>query len=370
MNTIKQYTFKPDYSVHPGEILGETLKARSISQSELASRCGISEKHVSQIINGKASVTSETALLFERSLGIRASLWMNLESSHRLHIARRAEEARFASFYDWAKDFPLPSLTQRSWIPSTNSKEEKVRGLLEFFGVSSPGAWEAQYKRLIVAYRKSSAFTTSFKAIASWLQIGGLKAVDIETHRFTKTNFRRSLHKIRQLTSLDPSEFEPRMKQLCREAGVALVFVPELPGTHVSGATKWLSSDKALIIQSLRHRTDDHFWFTFFHEAAHILLHAKHATFIEEESKDVSDEEAKADAFAANHLIPRARYNKFIRIQPISKRRVLSFAKELGIAPGVLVGRLQHDEIVPFSWFHDLKRTFVFAEENEEVTPM
>ena len=61
MNTVKQYTFKPDYSVHPGEILGETLKARSISQSELASRCGISEKHVSQIINGKASVTSETA---------------------------------------------------------------------------------------------------------------------------------------------------------------------------------------------------------------------------------------------------------------------------------------------------------------------
>jgi addiction module HigA family antidote len=366
MNTIKQYTFKPDYSVHPGEILGETLKARSISQSELASRYGISEKHVSQIINGKASVSSETALLFERALGIRASLWMNLESSHRLHIARRAEEARFTSFYDWATEFPLRSLSQRGWIPPTNNKEEKVRALLDFFGVSSPAAWEAQYKKLAVAYRKSPAFTTSMKSIASWLRIGELKASDIATQPFDKTRFRRSLHKIRQLTSLDPSEFEPRMKQLCHEAGVALVFVPELSGAHVSGATMWLSSDKALIIQSLRYRTDDHFWFTFFHEAAHILLHRKHAIFIEEESRAVSDEEAKADAFAANHLISRARYDKFVSIRPISRIRVVDFAKELQIAPGVVVGRLQHDEVVPFSWFHDLKRTFVFAEENED----
>jgi len=277
MNTTKQYTFKPDYSVHPGEILGETLKARSISQSELASRCGVSEKHVSQIINCKASVTSETALLFERALGIRASLWMNLESSHRLHVARRAEEARFASFYEWVTEFPIRSLTNRGWLPATNIQEEQVRALLDFFGVSSPVAWEAHYKKLTVAYRKSPAFTTSLKSIAAWLRIGELEATDIETDPFSKANFRQSLDEIRGLTSLDPSDFEPRMKELCSEAGVALVFIPELPGTHVSGATRWLSSGKALIIQSLRYRTDDHFWFTFFHEAAHILLHGKNA---------------------------------------------------------------------------------------------
>jgi len=214
-----------------------------------------------------------------------------------------------------------------------------------------------------VTYRRSSVFTTSFKSIASWLRIGELEAADIDTHPFDKASLRRSLDKIRDLTSLDPSEFEPRMKQLCCEAGVALVFVPELPGTRISGATRWLSPEKALIIQSLRYRKDDHFWFTFFHEAAHILLHGKHAIFIDEEAKDVSDEEARADAFAANHLIPRARYNKFVRIRPISRTKVVSFAKELGIAPGVVVGRLQHDEVVPFSWFHDLKRTFILAEE-------
>ena len=157
-----------------------------------------------------------------------------------------------------------------------------------------------------------------------------------------------------------------RMKELCREAGVALVFVPELPRTHVSGATRWLSSDRALILQSLRYRKDDHFWFTFFHEAAHILLHGKHAVFIDDESKALSDEEIRADSFAANHLIPRARYERFVSVRPISRARVLAFAEDLEIAPGIVVGRLQHDKLVPFSWFQDLKRTFVFAEEDTD----
>jgi Zn-dependent peptidase ImmA (M78 family) len=122
------------------------------------------------------------------------------------------------------------------------------------------------------------------------------------------------------------------MKELCCEAGVALVFVPELPGTRVSGATMWVSPEKALIIQSLRYRKDDHFWFTFFHEAAHVLLHGKRAVFIDEELQDVSDEEAKADAFAANHLITKARYANFVSTRPISRTRVLAFAKELGVA--------------------------------------
>ena len=117
-------------------------------------------------------------------------------------------------------------------------------------------------------------------------------------------------------------------------------------------------------MESITLDADDHFWFTFFHEAAHILLHGKHAVFIDDESKALSDEEIRADSFAANHLIPRARYERFVSVRPFSRARVLAFAKDLGIAPGIVVGRLQHDKLVPFSWFQDLKRTFVFAEED------
>lgn len=366
MNATKQYTFSPDYTVHPGEILAETLQARTISQSEFASRCELSEKHVSQIINGKASITSETALTFERVLAVRASLWMNLDSNHRLHIAREEEQTRLMSYVEWAYCFPLQALAKRGWIPSRCSKEVKIRALLEFFGVTSPGAWEKQYNRLVVAYRKSPAFTSSRESVASWLRIGELEAADINTDPFDKAKFRQVLDEILHLTQLEPVEFEPRMKQLCCEAGVALVFVPELPKTRLSGTTRWVSSEKALIIQSLRHRKDDHFWFTFFHEAAHVLLHGKRAVFIDEISMDTSDEEKEADTFAANHLIPQARYAAFANSDQPSKQNVQAFADELAIAPGILVGRLQHDNIIPFSRFNELKRTFVFAEEDNE----
>ena len=364
MRTDTQYIFRQAYSVHPGETLGETLQARSISQSEFASRCGLSEKHVSQIINGKASITSETALTFERVLAVQASLWMNLESNHRLHVAREEEQARLTSYVEWASRFPLQALARRGWIPSRCSKEAKVRALLEFFGVTSPGAWEEQYDRLVVTYRKSPAFTSSRESVASWLRIGELEAADINTNPFSKAKFRQALDEIRHLTQLEPAEFEPRMKQLCYEAGVALVFVPELPRTRLSGTTRWVSSEKALIIQSLRHRKDDHFWFTFFHEAAHVLIHGKRAVFIDEISMDPSEEEQQADAFAANHLISQKLYASLVSSGQPSRAEVLAFANGLGIAPGIVVGRLQHNGVIPFSWFNNLKRTFVFAEEN------
>lgn len=362
MTVNRQYTFNPDYTVHPGEILGEALQTRSISQSEFASRCGLSEKHVSQIINGRASITSETALMFEQVLGVRARLWMNLESNHRLHLARSEEQRRLAAYAEWSSRFPIQALAKLGWLPTQGTDADCARALLRFFGVTSPSAWEKQYEKFAVAYRKSPAFQSSMESISAWLRIGTLEATNTVTEAFDKTRFHQALKEIRSLTHRPACEFEPLMRQLCRDAGVALVFVPELPKTRLSGATQWISSDKALIMQSLRHRKDDHFWFTFFHEAAHVLLHGKRSVFIDEISAVSSEEERQADEFAANHLIPSKRYATLVRSGKPTKAAVIAFAKEQEIAPGIVVGRLQHDRTIPFSWFNDLKRTFVFAD--------
>jgi hypothetical protein len=153
------------------------------------------------------------------------------------------------------------------------------------------------------------------------------------------------------------------MIALCQSAGVALVFVPELLKTRLSGATRWLSADKAIVIQSLRYRTDDQFWFTFFHEAAHVLLHGKRALFVDEAGAEKTPAEDEADKFAADLLIPPARHKELLACGPLSKARVLAFAGSIGIAPGIVVGRLQHDKAIPFSWFQDVKRIFQFAGE-------
>jgi addiction module HigA family antidote len=358
-----RFVFAPDYSVPPGEILAEMLEARRLSQVELAARCELSEKHVSQIITGKASVTSETALLLERTLGVAASLWLNLESSHRLYLARQAEQTKLEEYSSWAAEFPWRELAARGYVPPARTAEEKVRGLLGFFGVTSPDAWERQYAQLAVAYRGTTAFTRSREAVTCWLRIGEIEAAHAETAPYDRSAFREALQTIRGLTRLDPVDFEPRMVALCQSAGVALVFVPELPKTRLSGATRWLSPDKAIVIQSLRYRTDDQFWFTFFHEAAHVLLHGKRALFVDEAGAEKTPAEDEADKFAADLLIPPARHKELLACGPLSKARVLAFAGSIGIAPGIVVGRLQHDKAIPFSWFQDVKRTFQFAGE-------
>jgi addiction module HigA family antidote len=358
-----RFVFAPDYSVPPGEILAEMLEARQLSQVELAARCELSEKHVSQIITGKASITSDTALLLERTLGVAASLWLNLESSHRLYLARQAERTKLEEYASWAAEFPWRELAARGYVPSARTAEERVKGLLGFFGVTSPDAWEKQYTQLAVAYRGTTAFTRSREAVTCWLRIGEVEAARIETAPYDRSAFREALQAIRGLTRLDPVDFEPRMVALCQSAGVALVFVPELPKTRLSGATRWLSSDKAIVIQSLRYRTDDQFWFTFFHEAAHVLLHGKRTVFVDEAGAERTPAEDEADKSAADLLIPPAAYKQLVEEGPPSRAQVEKLAKNIGIAPGIVVGRLQHDGVIPFDRFQNLKRTFRFAAE-------
>jgi len=356
-----RYAFTPEYSVAPGEILAETLEARQISQAELAARCCLSEKHVSQIITGKASITSDTALLLERTLGVAASLWMNLESSHRLYLARQAEQVRLEEYASWAAGFPIRELAARGYLQPTRTDPGSVRALLGFFGVTSPDAWEKQYAQLAVAYRGTEAFARSREAVAAWLRIGEIEASRIDTTQYDRATFREGLQEIRGLTRLDPAHFQSRMVALCQAAGVALVFVPELPKTRLSGATRWLSADKAMIIQSLRYRTDDQFWLTFFHEAAHILLHGKRTMFVDEAGAEKTAAEDEADKFAADVLIPPARYEELLAGGTPTRARVLEFSRAVGVAPGIVVGRLQHDGVIPFSWFRDLRRSLQFA---------
>jgi len=142
---------------------------------------------------------------------------------------------------------------------------------------------------------------------------------------------------------------------LCAESGVALVLVPELPNTGVWGASRWLTSNKALIQLSIRYKTNDHFWFSFFHEAAHILKHNKSLVYLENDSKYFSDEEREANNFAANILIPSANYRRLIRSPKLSKKLILRFSEQIGIHPGIIVGRLQHEGLLDYRFHNKLK---------------
>ncbi|MCK5491737.1 MAG: ImmA/IrrE family metallo-endopeptidase, partial [Candidatus Omnitrophica bacterium] len=209
---------------------------------------------------------------------------------------------------------------------------------------------------------KSSVYKESNESTAAWLRIAELRADQIDTIPFDDGEFKNCLNEIRDLSNKPAAVFEPIMRKKCSQAGVALVFVPELERTHLCGVTQWLTQKKAMIALSLRYKMNDHFWFTFFHEAAHILLHGKKEIFLDLKDSDGANKESQANAFAANHLIPEKEYKFFITSHKnIFKNDIIIFSKNIGVHPGIVVGRLQHDKYIKHQWHNDLKTKFDFV---------
>jgi HTH-type transcriptional regulator/antitoxin HigA len=367
VSTQKGNYYEPDYAVHPGEYLEEILESREIKKREFAERVGLSVKAISQIINGKALYSPEVTLRFERVLGISASIWSNMAESYQLYVAREEEKRKLQEdqVAEWVKRFPVPDLKKLKILPNTRKPAELAEALFRYLGVSSIESWENFTLSRAAAYRQSQCFKISREAVEIWLTIAERESEVLEVESYRKKVFIDALIKIRTFTKLDPSEFFPRMVKLLAEAGVALVVVPELKGSRISGATRWLSPTKAMIALSLRYKTNDQFWFTFYHEAAHILLHGK-KIFIDQYGDDDCKEEKEANEYAGTMLIPTTEYAKFISGRSFYENNIRSFAEKIGIHPGIVVGRLQHDKLLDFKFHNSLKEKFNYVYSSEE----
>jgi HTH-type transcriptional regulator / antitoxin HigA len=357
--------YLPDYVSPPGETLAETLAAIGMAQAELAERTGRAKKTVNEIIKGKAPISPNIALEFESVLGIPAGFWNSRESQYREYLARKDEQERFQRHLQWLDLFPIREMVKLGWIKGFRDKVQQLRVLLRFFQISSPDQWERYTKAYTdqVAFRKSDAFQSNIPAIIAWLRRGEIEAKEIECAPYDQGKFKKALHSIKSLTTQPPPIFQPQMTRLAAKAGVAVVFVRELPRTRVSAATRWVSPSKAMIQLSLLYRNNDQFWFSFFHEAAHILLHGKRDIFINDQTESGGRKESEANTFAANFLIPSSSFRTLTQTGGPSKKTVIDFSSELGIASGIIVGRLQREQIIPWSFYNDLKVSFKWAKD-------
>lgn len=360
-NPIKN-EYMPDVVSPPGETLVDILEERGMTQAELSERTGRPKKMINEIIKGKAPITPTTALQLERVLGTPASFWNNRERNYRENLARQAERNSLQGQLDWLNQFPVKAMVELGWLPEVKEPVEMFRMVLNFFGIASPVQWQEIWRKPSVAFRKSPAFESDPFAVSAWIRRGEIEAQQIDCHPYDASRFRSALASVRSLTAQLPENFQEETVRLCAEAGVAVVFVPQLPKARISGVTRWLTPDKAMIQVSLRYKTDDQLWFSFFHEAGHILKHGKRDIFIEGNGMD-GEKEEEADRFAADFLIPPAEYRRFTsRKTYYSKAEIATFAKKLGIAPGIVVGRLQHDEKIPMQNANGLKRRLAWAE--------
>jgi HTH-type transcriptional regulator / antitoxin HigA len=352
---IMTSTFSPDWVSPPGDTILDFLEEHGWTQAELAKRTGYTTKHISLLINGKAPITEDTALKLERVIGSTSHFWLTREVQYREVLARVAEKTTLSLVADWLKELPLKEMLKFGWIREFADKGEQVAECLRFFGVASVELWREEYGKPLAAFRCSNRYDKDDGSVAAWLRHGERSAATIKTEAYDKAAFKKALTELRALTKEpDPEVFVPQLVETCAKCGVAVVIEPSPKGCPVSGATLWLSPNKALLMLSLRHKTNDHFWFSFFHEAGHLLLHGKRLRFIDMEGSLSNEQEEAADGFAKDLLIPPLKAKKLQTVQN-SANAVSALADELGIAPGIVVGRMQKEHILPWTHLNKLK---------------
>jgi HTH-type transcriptional regulator/antitoxin HigA len=355
-------TYNPDVVSPPGETLAEVLQERGMTQAALAELLGRPKEAIRDIIHGKVPMTKDDALRLARVLRVPADFWIMRERQYSLFLEESEAQNRRRTELAWLRQIPIAQMIKRGWIPETQDKQDQMHAILAFFGVASVDEWQRRWMSPDAAFRRSPSFEGAPGAVAAWLRQGELEADQISCAPFDKQAFRGVLERARSLTRESPGIFQPLLAKRCAEAGVAVVFLPELPKCRVSGVTRWLSPAKATIQLSLRYRADDHLWFSFFHEAGHILLHGKRDVFVEEEGNEDNEKEEQANCFAADSLILRRQYQKLLTQEPFSKSKIMAFAEKIGIAPGIVVGRLQHDGHLSYSHCNNLKQRFRLSE--------
>lgn len=344
--------YKPDVVFHPATTLNEKLDEMGMSIKEFALRTGKPEQTIIAVLKEERSLTPEMAILFENVTQIPAKFWINKQARYNEYIARKKQEQAVEEAIEWAKEFPYPQMASLNWVPPTRKIEEKTINMLNYFGVASHHAWEKLYVEtdLKVAAYTSLKQTHEPHAISAWLRKGELQAKQIATPEFNAKKLKSNISQMRQLMVEQPVDFFEQLQKLCFEAGVILLFTPKLPKVPLSGSTRWINN-KPLIQLTARYKKNDSFWFTFFHELGHILLHGKKYISLENVDFEAADpvKEEEAHQFAIKYTFTHEQENEVLENEVITEQDIIDYAKKFNTHPAMIIGRLQYDGHIPYS---------------------
>ena len=353
MATISEYY--PEEVLHPGETLKEKLDEMEMTIKEFALRTDKPEKTIIAVLKGDSSITSEMAVLFENVTRIPAKFWISMQSKYSEYKVRLKRSLDVEKAEEWARCFPYAQMANKGWVEKTGKITEKTINLFEYFAVSTHDGWNKLYmeSKLRLAAYASLKFTQEPHATSAWLRHGELLSDAIESKSYDKVLFRKILADIKALMAGHPEDYFQQLQYLCLQAGVKVVYTPKLPKVPVSGSTRWIKNNPIIQLTD-RYKQNDRFWFTFFHEAGHILLHGKKYISLDgiKFSGADSKKEAEANKFAEEWTFSDKEEKEVIKALDagsLTLQDIIDFAKKFGTHPAMIIGRLQKKSIIPYS---------------------
>ena len=338
----------------PGATIKEQIATRDMNQKEFAARMGMSEKHISKLVNGEVRLTMDVARRLEMVLGLPAQFWCNLEAIYREKLAKTDEENAMDQDKELARKIPYKEMVRNGWVEDTAKIEDRVINLRKFFEVAQLTFLQGNLVPGI-ACRKLSTSEKSDYALIAWAQKAKLESRKIQTQLIDIKTLKKILPQIRKMTMESPEEFCPKLIELLSSCGIAIIFLPHIGGSFLHGAT-FYDGNKIVLGLTLRGKDADKFWFSLFHELGHIIL-----GHIGKVDGTNDDDENAADEFARDQLIPADEFEYLINNIEITKENIIDFAKQVGIDAGIVVGRLQKEGYLQYSWYNDLKTKYVLT---------
>lgn len=344
-------SFAPNWVSAPGNTIVDILEERRISIEKFCQIIDEKKNTIDDLISGNYRINQPLASKLKSSLGFSEEFWIQRD---KIYFERNAELES-----EWIRGLPVSEMKKRGLINNTN---KLLDSCFNFFGISSLSEWNSKYQTQInsLAFRKSSTFETDLFSIAVWVRQAEILTKNYKIAKWNKNLFESKLiSEIKPLIKIkSPRDFLPKLIKICAECGVKLAIVPSLGKNRASGAVKFLG-EHALMILSFRHLTDDHFWFTFFHEAGHLILHSTSKLRVDSDHLAYDEEEHEANLFAEACLIPYDIQDELSSLGS-NKRRIISFSMKAGISPGIVVGQMQFKEIISFNYLNSYKRRYIW----------
>ena len=363
---VQNARFSPDWVSPPGDTIAAILEERGLTRDELAKAISWGHGEVDNLICGYAAITADVARRLANVVGSTASFWTKREARYRRDLERFECEAASTASLDWLKSVPAKELCDLGWIRPAVGRAAAAAACFQFFGVPGVDEWIQAYNDTLqaIAFRTSKSLVSEPGAVASWLRQGEILASEIECQRLDTKKFRNELVGIRALTREgDPAKFMPELAKRCAACGVAVVLLRAPKQCRASGAVRFLAAGKPMLLLSGRHLSDDHLWFTFYHEAGHLILHGDKLIFVDNLDDDpVSNrDEDEANQFAAELLVPSEHHEEMLRLRA-NKMDVMRFARRIGVSRGVVVGQFQHSGVIKRDQLNGLKHWFRWAD--------
>lgn len=357
-------------AIHPGEILRAELDSLHISVREFSKRTGILEKQLSLLLSCEANVTLDIANRLADFFGQNIQFWINLQTIY----SQRKKEEETQSCID--ADYSLLKTIDSKWrdlyLPKMKGYDKngfvrQARVALQASEISN-----LQNENLFVLYKELNGEKKADVFLQNvWLSVA-IKRAKAERHRaYDEALFLEALKGIGPLTMKTPEEFFPLLRKRLSESGVSLVYVPYLKNTGIFGASCWVGGSDGgkspIIALSNRGKSADVFWFSFVHEAAHVLMRHTRNLMLASDDTVSSPVEREANERGKAMLIDPKSWKRFSDFSSHhTTGGVASFAKEVGVDPCVVVGWLAKEDKTAYYIHKSMRKYYDFSFLNEK----